>query len=165
MNIALVYSTMAPIILPFALLYFLIAWITHKYNFVFVFAKHTHSGVRNTVIGINRTFAGLFVYQLTMGGVFSAKSFHIGGIVCLILSGISLGFRIWLERKYWRVGKYLPLIECPADQGEIREEELAGYQHPALAPLQEATNDPEYGGVWPLPLEEGDGIRLEPIGT
>jgi len=69
--IGITYSSMAPIILPFTLIFFLMVYISAKYNFVLVYSKCRYEGVKMLPSVVNFIFVSLIIYQLTMMGVFS----------------------------------------------------------------------------------------------
>jgi len=71
-NIALIYSTMCPIINPFACIYFALAYFVMKYNIVFVH-KNAYHGFRMTPQIVSITTAGLLIFQVTMIGVLALK--------------------------------------------------------------------------------------------
>eukprot|EP01114_Cavostelium_apophysatum_P010535 TRINITY_DN2438_c0_g2_i2.p1 TRINITY_DN2438_c0_g2~~TRINITY_DN2438_c0_g2_i2.p1 ORF type:complete len:786 (-),score=145.12 TRINITY_DN2438_c0_g2_i2:855-3212(-) len=131
--VGLSYSLINPLILPFCTMYFGLAWFTAKYNFVFV---HTppYAGVHMTQLVIDRTFIALFIFQLTMIGMFALKAFPYGVSILALLIFTPV-FYYYLYQKYRRHADYLPLTDCPK-LPEQTEEDLINihtlYMHPVL---------------------------------
>eukprot|EP01117_Protostelium_nocturnum_P007142 TRINITY_DN2560_c0_g2_i1.p1 TRINITY_DN2560_c0_g2~~TRINITY_DN2560_c0_g2_i1.p1 ORF type:complete len:851 (-),score=279.56 TRINITY_DN2560_c0_g2_i1:22-2574(-) len=138
--IAIVYSTMAPYVVPFALSYFGISWFAAKYNMVYV-VKPRYQGGKMTLIVINRVSFTLLIYQLAMVGIFSLKSFPPG----LSVIGLAIGtiFYIIYNQKRYRH----PFFHYPLDQTHEKEDSMAQkreaqkftqlFHHPGLTPPDE----------------------------
>jgi hypothetical protein len=82
-TIALVYSAMSPMILPFALVYFSVAEIVHKYQLMYIYFTKIESGGKIWPVLFQTVMASVVFFQLTMIIVLRSK----GGFVqmyCLI---------------------------------------------------------------------------------
>lgn len=103
-TIGITYSIITPLILPFAMLYFGLAYFVYKYRFLFVFcewidlARHlqiagSHPDSQHLPIdrpyesrgqawplAYNRVGLGLLIFQVFMLGAFHALFFENGGI-------------------------------------------------------------------------------------
>jgi len=106
------YSVMSPIILPFTVIYFCLAYWTAKYNFVFLFIPK-YEGVRMTRIAVDRIIFGLALYQACMIGVFGVSLFAPGSVGAIILVFITIIYRMWLQSRFGKLTKFLPLDLCP----------------------------------------------------
>ena len=64
--ITLVYSSISPVILLPAILYFAIALFVWTYNFVYVYKPQFHTGGRWWPILFNKVIIGLFIYHVSV---------------------------------------------------------------------------------------------------
>jgi len=92
--ILLTYSTLAPFILIWGTLYFGMAYISQKYNIVYVFEPKYESGGLHWPLVFNRVCVGLIIYQLVLVGEFVIYSFTAG----IVISAICLAATIL----FWR---------------------------------------------------------------
>jgi len=74
-TIALCYSVIAPMILPFALVYFLVGWFVLRNQALNVYVPSYESNGRMWPHMHTRILAALFISQVTMIGYFSIKKF------------------------------------------------------------------------------------------
>lgn len=116
-TIGLVYSTMAPFINAYCLLYFSLAFLAHKHNLVFKNMPE-YNGLVFTPIAVDIVTVATVLYQLTMTGVFGLKSFAAGAIVCAVFAGLTILFRLYLSSRWDRASTYLPLQDCPRTSDE-----------------------------------------------
>jgi len=169
-GIALTYSSMTPLVLPVATSYFAFAYLTMKYNFVFVFTP-PYQGIGMTRIVIDRSVISIFLYQMTMIGVFALKLFPGGGAILILLITTAI-FRWYIKNRYDKPSKYVPLNVASRHEasglrnsGSDWNDETANhlFQHPGLIPPEsslievnvQATDFQEHGGPGPLvSLEE-----------
>lgn len=63
-NLGLIYSTINPLITLFTTLFFAIALIVYKYNFVCVYSRPFDAGGTVWVSLLNRVIVGLMMYQV-----------------------------------------------------------------------------------------------------
>jgi len=166
-TMALTYSSISPFMLPVATIYFAFAYLTMKYNFVFVY-NPPYQGIHMTQVTIDQTTMGIFIYQLTMMGIFGLKLFPFGGSV-IILVILTFFFRWYIQRVCAKPSKFLPLSKCPksppqAEETSTEVKELTPllrlYLHPALKPLE-----PSLEKFEEIPDKEQDMIKLDEINT
>eukprot|EP01114_Cavostelium_apophysatum_P018971 TRINITY_DN597_c0_g1_i1.p1 TRINITY_DN597_c0_g1~~TRINITY_DN597_c0_g1_i1.p1 ORF type:complete len:787 (-),score=137.08 TRINITY_DN597_c0_g1_i1:702-3062(-) len=172
--IVVTYSTMSPLIIPFGLVFFLWAYWTAKYNFIFVY-RHPFEGIRMTHTTVDTITGSIFVYQLTMIGFFSAYLFTEGVIPLVVLAVFTGIFRVWLGRRFWRPSKYLPLERAPKPYGINRSEledvsKSLEYVHPALHPLIPLEGSSDLKRSFELQqisivLKDTDDLRKSTIGN
>eukprot|EP01119_Soliformovum_irregulare_P016782 TRINITY_DN4901_c0_g1_i1.p1 TRINITY_DN4901_c0_g1~~TRINITY_DN4901_c0_g1_i1.p1 ORF type:complete len:740 (-),score=218.39 TRINITY_DN4901_c0_g1_i1:4-2223(-) len=142
LTIGLTFSSMAPIILPFTLIYFGMAYITCKYNMVFVFDPPCESFQNNHHV-LDQMFVAILIYQSTFLGVLTLKLFSPAlALSPLIL--MTLGWWKYLRRKFVKPTEYLALENCTKiSQVEfnLKPENSSSangmYLHPALKPLED----------------------------
>ena len=141
-SIALTYSTISPIILPFAFLFFVIAYFSAKHNFIFVHTPR-YEGVRMCGTVVDFGFASLILYQLTSFGALGLSLFPYASSIFALVIGTGL-FRYYLLSRFARPSKFLALEHCPSTpEKQINYMHLNNtyiYMHPALQPLVPFTN-------------------------
>jgi len=143
-TIGLIYSSMAPIVLPFSMLYFAITFVCEKYSWVYVYHPN-YEGTRMSRKVINRIFVALFLYQATLLGALGLTLFPYAMSI-IILVVFTFGYRVFLERRFHKPSRYLALENCPPDNTEVLEqaqgkESSPLYVHPALK-LLPSLDDP-----------------------
>eukprot|EP00457_Paulinella_chromatophora_P007667 gb/GEZN01007691.1/.p1 GENE.gb/GEZN01007691.1/~~gb/GEZN01007691.1/.p1 ORF type:complete len:471 (-),score=109.21 gb/GEZN01007691.1/:102-1424(-) len=107
-TIAFSFAVMTPLILPAALLYFLVAWVATKHELTQVWKPHMQLGGDYWPVIFNRLVAGVMVAQLTLVGYFSVKDgyYQAGAIVVLCF----LLLRFWYYvNQIFPAAQYLPL--------------------------------------------------------
>lgn len=174
-SIALSYSSMVPLMLPFATLYFAIAYLTAKHNFVYVFTPH-HEGNRMTRLVIHCVMVGILIYQATMMGVLGLKLFPYAAALLIAMTMTVVVWYYW-QSVYSRSLSVLALRDCPGTELDIHsmdERQIQHirrmYTHPALlSPLLEyeasIVVDPEKHEQEPVSLDEileEEAVRKEP---
>ncbi|PRP86306.1 hypothetical protein PROFUN_05447 [Planoprotostelium fungivorum] len=139
--IAVVYSTIAPYVVPFALSYFWVSWFSAKYNMIYVVMPR-YQGGKVTLIVINRVGYALVIYQLVMIGVFLLKDFSAGlSIIGLVV--LSIIYMIYNQKRFAKPFHFYPLDQTkPTNTGTSanradtqRFTQL--FHHPALTPPDE----------------------------
>jgi len=120
-TIALVYSTMAPVVLPFAVMYFALAYVSAKHNFIYVY-KPQWQGNKIVHQVMNRAVVAVFTFQITMVGMLGLKVFPYGTFMGF-MAIMTILFRMFVARRYVKAFRYLALRECPSRQ-DIEEAPL-----------------------------------------
>ncbi|KAI8809790.1 hypothetical protein BJ742DRAFT_708380 [Cladochytrium replicatum] len=72
--IGIVYSPVQPIILPFCVIFFSIAYFMFKYIFLYVHIPTYETGGMQAPMAVRRCFWGMFIMQLTLMGLLATKS-------------------------------------------------------------------------------------------
>ena len=67
--VGLVYATVAPIILPFVVIFFAMGYFVYKYSFVYVFVPEFQTGGKLWPVIFKRVAASLVIYHVTLIGV------------------------------------------------------------------------------------------------
>ncbi|OUM63314.1 hypothetical protein PIROE2DRAFT_10155 [Piromyces sp. E2] len=98
--IALTYSCIAPLILIFGCLYFVIAYIIYKYQFLYIHYPKYETYGRYAPMLVNRCMAGLIIFQITMVGIISLKTESLYGIYVGPLIPLSLLAVWWFKKAF-----------------------------------------------------------------
>ncbi|KAK4782617.1 hypothetical protein SAY86_016719 [Trapa natans] len=100
-TIVLCYSVIAPLIIPFGVVYFGLGWLIHRNQALKVYVPSYESYGRMWPHMQARILASLVLYQLTMFGYFGAKKFPYAVI---LIPGIvfSLVFAYVCKQKFYR---------------------------------------------------------------
>ncbi|KAI9316332.1 hypothetical protein BX666DRAFT_227509 [Dichotomocladium elegans] len=107
--IVLAYSTISPIILLFGTVYFCIAYLVYKYQFLYVyFQPYDAVGDAWTMV-FPRIIVGMIIFQLTMAGIFILKDFITLGVLCIPLIVITILFKIGIDAAYKKNCDHLPM--------------------------------------------------------
>lgn len=81
--IAITYSFISPIIIPFAAIYFALGWVVYKYQIVHVFVQPFESGGVFWPIVYSRMSTCLLIAQLCLIGIFGLK--EVPAQACLVI--------------------------------------------------------------------------------
>ncbi|XP_073274535.1 CSC1-like protein ERD4 [Primulina huaijiensis] len=100
-TIVLCYSVIAPIIIPFGVAYFGLAWLVFRNQVLKVYVPSYESYGRMWPHIHNRIVAALFLYQVTMFGFFGTKRFYYAPLIIPLLI-ISLIFGFVCGKKHYR---------------------------------------------------------------
>ncbi|ORX90223.1 DUF221-domain-containing protein, partial [Basidiobolus meristosporus CBS 931.73] len=107
--IVLTYSVMTPLILVFGVAYFSIAYLFHKYNFLYVYFRRFETGGKFWPVVVRRLVIGIFIFQLTMLGVLLLNNAFAPGISIAPLFIITIYFYHYVIRNFEKRSRYLPL--------------------------------------------------------
>ncbi|PRP78972.1 hypothetical protein PROFUN_11437, partial [Planoprotostelium fungivorum] len=152
--IVITYSTMQPMILLFAIVYYCLALFTTLYNIQFVFPREYNAGGVYWTATFGRMLFGLGVFQLTMVGLLGAKQFYASPVL-LVLIPITIVFYRYCDRLFSKRAKYGPLqsnrgatIEIDEiregsvliDEEDFRDNMKDSYQQNELFPPEQPMN-------------------------
>lgn len=107
-TIVLCYSVIAPIILPFGVLYFGLGWLILRNQALKVYVPSYESNGRMWPHIHVRLIGALLLYQVTMLGYFGVKKFHYTPFVIVLLI-LSLIFIFVCQKKFYRSFQSVPL--------------------------------------------------------
>jgi len=105
------YSTLAPFILIWGFLYYLLAMLSQKYNIIYVFIPISEGGGQHWPMVFDRICSGLVIYQLVLIGEFIIYKYVAGyaiSIVMLVVTGI---FWWYTRQQFARSAEYGALDE------------------------------------------------------
>lgn len=141
--IALIYSTISPLIIVFAIITFTVLWIANRYGILYVY-KHTEdTGGLLYPRAINQTFVGLYVMELCMIGLFFLVQDENEDYACtpqasimIVVAALTALFQILLNNSFGPLYEYLPIVA--EDDAVIRDEAFERLQ---ATKLNGADND------------------------
>mmetsp|Transcript_26412 Transcript_26412/g.29409 ORF Transcript_26412/g.29409 Transcript_26412/m.29409 type:complete len:1139 (-) Transcript_26412:815-4231(-) len=143
-----IYSTLAPLILPFAIIYFGLAILSYKYNIIWA-DKTPFEGGGNyfTTIFVSVNI-GLILYQLVSIGVFATYEFQYGIIIVVMLI-LSVCFFVYMMTSNKALHTYGALVEQPnkKDKTDLTNKYRAPFLQPPASHLNtedQGTNDIPY---------------------
>jgi len=96
--ISLTYSCISPLILIFGCIYFIVAYIVYKYQFLYIHYPKYETYGRYAPMLVNRCMTGLIIFQVTMVGIISLKTESYYGIYMGPLIPLSF-LAIWWFKK------------------------------------------------------------------
>lgn len=131
--IALIYSTVAPLITIFAIITFTSLWVANRYSMLYVY-KHTEdTGGLLYPRAINQTFTGLYVMELCLVGLFflvrdetntaTCVPQAIIMIICIVFTAL---FQLLLNQAFSPLFEHLPITL--EDDAVLRDEAFARAQ-------------------------------------
>lgn len=126
-----VYSTMNPLILPFGLIYFGLAYITNRYQLIYLWKPDPPTEGNFWPSVWTRLNWTLVVYQAALGGILGLALFPAAASL-FAAAIIQLFFWWWTDRMFHQVGKF-----GTCDHREPGEDDpffLAMPRNPAPAP-------------------------------
>lgn len=134
-TIALAYSSMVPLILPTALLYFALWFVIDKYNLLFAFtdvSSFDRSGAWMPLV-FRRVFAAIAIYHFTMFGTFLVKQNYFASGLLLPMLIFDLIIHWYAINTFALRSQFVPLDEAtryPHTAYQLGLED--GYIHPAM---------------------------------
>lgn len=146
-TIALAYSSMVPLILPTALLYFALWFVIDKYNLLFAFtdvSSFDRSGVWTPLV-FRRVFAAVAIYHFTMFGTFLVKQNYVASGLLLPLLILDLVIHWYAINTFTLRSQFVPLDEAtryPHTAYQLGLED--GYLHPAMHDIPDSLYSTRY---------------------
>ncbi|KPV72603.1 uncharacterized protein RHOBADRAFT_29756 [Rhodotorula graminis WP1] len=169
-TMGMTYSIIVPLILPFATLYFGLAYLVYKYRFLFVFYRPYESRGQAWPLAFNRVGFGVLLFQVFMLGLFTVgKDFLLVVLMIPLLAGTA--YTIWrLGATYAPLARYVNLSQaCESGQGTGAEDVVKLRQgHPVTAG-QTHLNRGRYGqkgeGVYAVAQNPATDYREPPMSS
>lgn len=118
--IGFTYAPIAPFVLPWTVLFYLITWLFGKYLLIYVYNPEYDSGGLFWPVIFNRLVAGMALGQATLVGVFIFKT-HPAVFIVAPLPLISIGFGVAVNKLFNRPSTHLSMNEYPSagTNGEV----------------------------------------------
>lgn len=114
--IGIAFSAIAPLVLAFVSFAFALHWVVHRYNVIYVYQYDFESGGRFFVAAINQLFAGLYVMEVCLVGIFVLATGPSDGTTCIpqavammAVMALTVAFQSFLNRTYRVLMSYLPV--------------------------------------------------------
>ncbi|KAJ6949670.1 CSC1-like protein ERD4 [Populus alba x Populus x berolinensis] len=102
LTIVLCYSVIAPLIIPFGVVYFGLGWLVLRNQALKVYAPSYETYGRMWPHIHTRVIAALILYQVTMFGYFGVKKFSLSTLLLIPLPILSLLFAFVCQKKFYR---------------------------------------------------------------
>jgi hypothetical protein len=144
-TIALAYSSMVPLIMPAALLYFVLWFSIDKYNLIFAYEDNFDRSGGWTPLVFRRVFAAIAIFHFTMFGTFLVKQNYIASGMLLPLFIFDLLVHWYAINTFALRSQFVPLDEAtryPHTAYQLGLED--GYIHPAMHDLPDSLYSTRY---------------------
>ncbi|XP_017975791.1 PREDICTED: CSC1-like protein HYP1 isoform X2 [Theobroma cacao] len=139
------YFFLAPLILPFLLVYYCLGYIIYRNQFLNVYASKFETGGKFWPIVHNSTIFSLVLMHIIAIGIFGLKKLPLASSLSIPLPVLTLIFNEYCQKRFRPIFKAYP-TEClikkdREDQNdptmtEFLEKLATAYQDPALMPVQ-----------------------------
>ncbi|KAL7313079.1 hypothetical protein PS15m_006865 [Mucor circinelloides] len=106
-TIALVYSAMSPLILPFALIYFAVASMVYKYMLMYVYVTKMESGGKIWPVLFQTVMTSAIFFQVTMIIIMALKGGNMQAYCLIPLPVLTLAYQYFYYRRMHVLGTYL----------------------------------------------------------
>eukprot|EP01112_Ceratiomyxa_fruticulosa_P015573 TRINITY_DN4595_c0_g1_i1.p1 TRINITY_DN4595_c0_g1~~TRINITY_DN4595_c0_g1_i1.p1 ORF type:complete len:790 (-),score=112.28 TRINITY_DN4595_c0_g1_i1:55-2424(-) len=120
--ITLTYSTMSPMILIFGFLYMCLAYISSRYNLIYVYKPKYEGGGNLWPLVFNRVMVACLIYHLTLVGVFGSYLFPVGAGISVLCAIATCIFWYHMRQTYADVAKYGSLLHLSGHSTEKKTE-------------------------------------------
>lgn len=134
-TIVLCYSVIAPLIIPFGVVYFALGWLIARNQALKVYVPAYESNGRMWPHMHSRILAALIIYQVTMLGFFGLKKFVYAPFMLPVII-LSFIFAFVCKQRFYLAFYHTPLEVASGDSKEIPNLEsiYAAYIPPCLRP-------------------------------
>ncbi|KAI9223827.1 hypothetical protein BC828DRAFT_412882 [Blastocladiella britannica] len=138
MIIALLYSLIHPLVLPIAFIYFAFGYMVYKHNLLYCSVPSYETNGKTFLTVVQWILLGLGLFQMTMAGMLASNGVYWAAALMLPLLGVTVGFKIYLDRNIRRVSRAVPIELLVAQQEMIGQRVAAatrsrGVRHGPLA--------------------------------
>ncbi|KAG0326882.1 hypothetical protein BG000_001213 [Podila horticola] len=86
--IGIVFSTMAPLILPFVTFYFIMFYFVYRHQFLYIYHQPIDTGGLAFPKAVKQSYTGIFICEITILGIFLAKQATLNIVPQMVLLGI-----------------------------------------------------------------------------
>ena len=130
MAISMTYQVITPLIAPFGLVYFSLAFLVYKHQVLYVYVNDYESGGKFMPELLLRTIIIMGAGQILLFLFFVLKRCVSGAVLTLPLPLISFYFRSYLSRAYLPLLNDIPLdVAIYVDQKAERDHRMSGLSH------------------------------------
>ncbi|KFY73541.1 hypothetical protein V499_06362 [Pseudogymnoascus sp. VKM F-103] len=141
--IAIIYSTVAPLIMVFAIITFTVLWLANRYCMLYVFRHTEDTGGLLYPRAINQNFIGLYVMELCLIGLFflvrddknNAACFP-QAIIMIVVMALTALFQFLLNQSFGPLYEHLAITL--EDEAVLRDE---AFERAQAARLMESDHD------------------------
>lgn len=108
--LGLEYGVIAPLILPFVCLFFMLQYFVYLYQFLYVYEIPFETAGRAFPRAIRHVYIGLLISQLTLIGLFAIRTGARGQMGLMIATLVCTSFALYYyDRAFKPLFKYLPI--------------------------------------------------------
>jgi hypothetical protein len=112
LTIGVCFSVISPLIPVIACVYFTIAIIVYRHQFLYVYTHEQESGGSMWPLVFRAVSVALVLFQLTMMGIF-ALNFAASEFTCIVpLMVLTVAFLVYCDTAYGQASRYLPLADA-----------------------------------------------------
>lgn len=162
-TIALVYSAMSPLILPFALIYFAVASMVYKYMLMYVYVTKMESGGKIWPVLFQTVMTSVIFFQVTMIVMLALKGGNLQAYCLIPLPVLTLLYQYFYYRRMHVLGTYLsgsePTYVLKDDEDSIGAVKDTKKKHKKQN-LQNQFQDPAYHDKLSAPTVHDDVKHL-----
>lgn len=148
--LGITYSLLAPLILPFILIYYCLGYIIFRNQLLNVYSPKFETGGKFWPIVHNSTIVALILMQVIAVGIFGLKKLPVASSLILPLPVLTLLFNEYCRKRF------LPIFhsysaeslikrdredENNPSMGEFYDKLVTAYRDPAMLPIQFSGND------------------------
>ncbi|KAF9962859.1 hypothetical protein BGZ65_007530 [Modicella reniformis] len=84
-SVGMVYSTISPIVLPFVTFFFMAFYLVYRHQFLYVYQQPFETGGLAFPVAVKQAYTGIFIFEVTIFGIFLMKATTINVIPHLVL--------------------------------------------------------------------------------
>ncbi|KAI9307429.1 hypothetical protein BJ944DRAFT_237876 [Cunninghamella echinulata] len=109
--LGILYSTIAPLILPFTCLFFCLHYFVYLYQFLYVYELEYETAGRGFTRAIRHIYVGILTWQLTMVGLFAVRGNEAIGqlVVMIILVFVTIFSLAVYDKSFKPLIRYIPI--------------------------------------------------------
>ena len=146
--IAITYSFISPIIIPFSAVYFLLGWFVWKYQVVHVFVQPFESGGSFWPSVYTKMSSSLFIGQLCLVGILGLKQVPAPAVLVTPLPVLTILFDRYIHGAIKAKLHALPLNQM-VDVDDVRQEvrESKSYKPPSVKKLPDGAGSSTANGA------------------
>ncbi|KAI8602232.1 hypothetical protein EDD21DRAFT_320655 [Dissophora ornata] len=158
--IGILYSTIAPLILPFVTFYFTMYYFVYRHQFLYVYLQPVETGGLAFPKAVKQVYTGIFISQITLFGIFFMKQLSTGPavpqLVLIFILFVATALALSnMNEAFDPLVTFLPVALFSKDlhvdkDGNVTE----GDSKPRVTGLQDGEN---------VELEDGNRMRLNDL--
>ncbi|KAK9422690.1 putative CSC1/OSCA1-like 7TM region domain-containing protein [Seiridium unicorne] len=144
--IGLIYSVIAPLISIFAIITFSLLWVANRYTMLYVNRLSVDTGGVLYPRAINQTFAGLYIMEICLIGLFFIAQDEFGNLACtpqaiimIVVTVFTVLYQFLLNYSFGPLFRYLPITF--EDEAVLRDEAFQRAQDRRLGLIEDEDED------------------------
>ncbi|KAF9917637.1 hypothetical protein BX616_000370 [Lobosporangium transversale] len=163
-SVGILYSTLAPLVLPFVAFYFVSYYFVYRHQFLYVYQQPVETGGLAFPIAVKQAYTGLFIFEITVFGIFLLKIADgvntIAHLVILLLLIVATAISyVNLNEAFNPLVTYLPVALFSKDLKMDKDGVLREKEHP------KAIQDEEAGLSEKAPITMVSGLHGAKVGA